>query len=61
MMPREAATAGFRSRRVLLSLDSDQEASASAQIDYLVEFKPKAELNLKGDRRTPSGRAQAWQ
>jgi hypothetical protein len=39
MMPREAAAAGFRSRRVLLSLD--QEAFASAQIDYPVEFKRK--------------------
>ncbi|MFZ2110124.1 MAG: hypothetical protein WAV18_32925 [Roseiarcus sp.] len=55
MMAREAATAGFRSRRVLLSLDSDEEASASAQIDYPVEFKPKAELNLKGNETNAVG------
>jgi two-component system chemotaxis sensor kinase CheA len=46
------AFADFGFQPVLLSLDSDDEAPAPAQTGYLVTFKPKPELYLKGNETT---------
>ena len=46
------AFADFGFQPVLLSLDSDDEAPAPAPTGYLVTFKPKPELYLKGNETT---------
>jgi two-component system, chemotaxis family, sensor kinase CheA len=46
------AFADFGFQPVLLSLDSDEEAPAPTPTGYLVAFKPKPELYLKGNETT---------